>query len=156
RMNRIALTGLVCAVVACHDHAADVIDAADGDAADAVDAPALDDDLPFAAQRASCAFNAGTLARETFGPSLAARAMPLDVFVIMVHENRSFDHYLSQLPSVGQADADVAADSASIPGPSNTMVTRYHQMSLCAADAGHSWNAMHHDWNGGLNNGFAL
>ncbi|MDB4955757.1 MAG: Acid phosphatase [Myxococcales bacterium] len=159
RMKRITLLGLFCTWGACHaQHAADIVDAdgADVAAPDTTDAPPVDDDAPFAAQRAGCAFAAGTPAKDTFGPSLASQPIPLDVFVIMVHENRSFDHYLSQLPAFGQPDVAVAADNASIPGPNNTTVTRFHQTSLCAADAGHSWNAMHHDWNNGLNDGFAI
>ncbi len=63
--------------------------------------------------------------------SRRARAIPIDTFVLVVHENRSFDHYLSQLPAG-------YADTATIPGPNHTQVARYHQTSLCAADAGHS------------------
>ena len=147
-------------LAACHGapHAApdgDVDAPAAGDDA-AIDAPPVDDDAPFATQRAACAFKAGTLAKDTFGPSVLATQIPIDTFVLVVHENRSFDHYLSQLPKLGPTDADVAPDDATIPGPNSTKVARYHQTSLCAADAGHSWNAMHKDWDTGKNDGFAL
>jgi phospholipase C len=143
---------LLALVVACHG-APHAVPDAEGDAPPDVasDAPAVDDDGPFAAQRAACAFTAGTLPDATFGSSVLAQPIPIDVFVLVVHENRSFDHYLSHLPG-----ADVAADTASIPGPNGTTVTRFHQASLCAADAGHTWNAMHHDWDTGKNDGFAL
>ena len=148
-------------ILGCHGsmHGADTPDAAAGDGARAdaaADAAPVDDDAPFAMQRAGCAYDAGSLAKDTFGPTIAARSIPIDTFVLVVHENRSFDHYLSQLPKVGQTDVDVADDHASIPGPNGSTVTRFHQTSLCAADAGHSWNAMHHDWDHGQNDGFAL
>ena len=159
-MKRLALLGIASILAACHatDHPAGASDATQaGDAAaDTADAPPVDDDSPFAMQRAACAFTAGSLAKDTFGPSRSAQQIPIDVFVLVVHENRSFDHYLSQLPAAGQPDVDVAPDDATIPGPNGTTVTRFHQTSLCASDAGHSWNAMHHDWDGGLNDGFAI
>ncbi len=159
-MKRITLLGLLCAGTACHvEHSGDIIDAvpatdASGDGI-AGDAPASDDDAPFAAERAACTFTAGTPAQQTFGPSIVSQSIPLDVFVLMVHENRSFDHYLSQLPKVGQLDADVADDNASIPGATGTPVSRFHEAGLCPADSNHDWNSMHKDWDNGLNDGFA-
>jgi phospholipase C len=52
------------------------------------------DDAPFVAQRLACAFKAGALPADTFGPSIAMAKIPIDTFVLVVQENRSFDHYL--------------------------------------------------------------
>jgi phospholipase C len=156
-MKPIALLALACATAACHGSSHATVDATGGGADAAADAApdAGNDDLPFGMQRAACDFTAGALAEDTFGPSITGQPIPIDTFIVMVHENRSFDHYLSQLPAAGQTGADVAPDDATIPGPNSTTVTRFHQTSLCAADAGHSWNAMHKDWDTGANDGFA-
>ena len=69
----------------------------------------LSDDEPFAAQRAACAYKAGATAASTLGPSLAGATIPIDTFVILVKENRSFDHYFSSLPAYSQTDVDVAS-----------------------------------------------
>jgi len=145
-------------LAACHaSHSNHDVDAASDAAPDvAADAPAVDDDGAFADMRGHCAFAAGALATDTFGTSRTQAVPPIDTFVFVVHENRSFDHYLSQLPKLGVTDVDVAADDAVLPAPNNATVTRFHQTSLCAADAGHSWNAMHKDYNHGANDGFAL
>lgn len=145
-------------LTACHaSHPKVDVDAPPGSPPDvAPDAPAIDDDVAFADMRGHCAFAAGALATDTFGPSRTQVQVPIDTFVFVVHENRSFDHYLSQLPALGVTDVDVAPDDVVLPAPNNTTVARFHQTSLCAADAGHSWNAMHKDYDHGANDGFAL
>ena len=113
----------------------------------------FDDDLPFAKQRKSCAFKAGDKPSATFGPSIAKLDIPLDVIVIAMQENRSFDHYFSQLPAAGQPDVDVAKPDQKLPDGTGT-AARFHQTDYCFADADHSWSGSHNDVNGGKNDQF--
>ena len=116
----------------------------------------LSDDEPFATQRAACAFKAGATTAETFGPSIANTAIPIDTFVILVKENRSFDHYYSSLPAYGQPDVDAASPTASNPDSMGNPVSRLHAPALCigVGDIEHSWSQMHADWNNGAMDGF--
>ena len=114
----------------------------------------IDDDAPFAEKRAACAFKAGAKTDETFGPSIAQAQIPIDTFVLVVQENRSFDHYLSALPAYGQPDVDVAAPDATSPDADGNPVSRFHQTNYCFGDTNHGWDGMHVAWNGGGNDGF--
>ena len=69
--------------------------------------------IEAAAARQACTFTTGTLP----GLSLAKDAplgsdIPIDTIVIMMMENRSFDHMLQNLPAFGQPDAEVAPAGA--------------------------------------------
>ena len=75
-----------------------------------------DDDQPFADARGKCAYKAGALPSTTFGPSVLAHAIPIDTFVVVSQENRSFDHYFSQLPAYGQPDVDVGRHAQPVQG----------------------------------------
>jgi phospholipase C len=105
-----------------------------------------------ATARRDCIFTAGTLP----GISLAKDAplgpqIPIDTIVIVMMENRSFDHMLGQL-----AGADVAAANVSNPDSNGTPVARFHQSEYCFGDTSHSWRGAHTEWNGGKNDGFVI
>src|SRR4051812_21540287 len=106
---------LVPAVIAltaagCDDGgAAPVLDAAGGvanperDAGAAADASADADLDPLARALASCAFQAGARVAETLGLDPQARAaIPIKNIIVMMRENRSFDHLLGRLHEAGQ------------------------------------------------------
>jgi phospholipase C len=60
-------------------------------------------------QRAQCAFTVGALPKETQGQSHPnGSEIPIDHIVILMMENRSFDHYFQHLPDDGQPDVEVA------------------------------------------------
>src|SRR5262245_51998308 len=64
-------------------------------------------EVAAAALRAQCAYRAGAKAEDTLGRELPTRdRIPVDTIVYMIMENRSFDSYLSELPSVGMHDVD--------------------------------------------------
>ena len=127
-----------------------------GDAVDAPpDAPSSDDDVPFATKRAACAFKAGAKPSDTFGASIAGAKIPIDTIVIVSQENRSFDHYFSALPAAGQPDVEVPKASTTIPDPAGKPLSPYHSSDVCFDDTAHGWNAMHKDYDGGKNDGFA-
>jgi phospholipase C len=115
-----------------------------------------DDDAPFAAQRAACAFTSGALPKATFGSSIANAQIPIDTFVIVAQENRSFDHYFSELPAAGATDVDVPAKGASNPDSTGKPIARFHQTNYCFGDTNHGWDGMHKAYDNGLNDGFVL
>src|SRR5262245_19099833 len=60
-------------------------------------------------KRASCEYKAGSLPAETQGESTpSCKEIPIDHVLVMMMENRSFDHYFQKLPEYGQPDVDVA------------------------------------------------
>jgi len=77
--------------------------------------------------------------------------------VVLMQENRSFDHYFGQLQDEGQPDAEGPPAGASNPNPLNPAnpITRFHKTQYCeVADLDHSWNGTHTEWNGGVMDGF--
>jgi len=109
-----------------------------------------------AAARTACAFAAGTLP----GLSLAAdaplgRQIPIDTFVLIVMENRSFDHMLGTLKAM-QPDADVAPLDATNPDTDGTPIARFRMSDYCFDDPEHGWAAAHGEWDGGKMDGFVV
>jgi phospholipase C len=107
--------------------------------------------------RAACAFKAG----QTAGLTQAKDAplgdeIPINTIIIMMMENRSFDHLLGALPKFGQTDVDVAPDGVTNPDSSGNPIARFHNPSYCFADTNHSWSGAHTEYDGGKNDGFVL
>jgi phospholipase C len=117
------------------------------------------------AQRSSCGFMAGALPAETQGSSTPTPAsvadgsnIPIDTIVVVMMENRSFDHYFQDLPNSGQPNAEVAPAGASNPGIDGTPVPFAHATggtSLCFADTNHEWLGTHQEIDNGKMDGFA-
>jgi phospholipase C len=104
--------------------------------------------------RESCTFKAGALP----GLSLQADAplgtqIPIDTFVIVMMENRTFDHLLGNFKAM-QPDAEVSALDATNPDQDGSPVQFFHQSAYCLDDPGHGWNPTHLEWNGGKMDGF--
>ena len=72
-------------------------------------------------------------------------AIPIDHFVIVMQENRSFDHYLQALPGAGQPHLEVAPPNYQNPDPVG--VGEYVRPILttdpCIADVPNNWVAVH-------------
>jgi phospholipase C len=106
--------------------------------------------------RASCSFAAGAMPNDTLGLTEAARkALPIKHVIVMMKENRSFDHLLGQLSTSGQPDAEPVPAGFSNPDPMGAPVARYHETTTCdKADPPHQWDDMHTQWDDGKMNGF--
>lgn len=109
-----------------------------------------------AAERASCAFSDGATPLESLGitPSMA-RSIPIRHVIIVMRENRSFDHLWGPLHDQGQPAADPIPASFSNVDVAGDAVSPYRQMSTCLdADPDHQWDAMHTSVSGGQMSGF--
>src|SRR5690349_10839922 len=85
-----------------------------------------------AEMRAACTFTAGT----TAGLSLAKDAplgdeIPIDTVVVLMVENRSFDHVLGELSKSGQPDAEGPPDGVANLDSKGNPVARFHQTDYC-------------------------
>ncbi|HEX8950653.1 MAG TPA: alkaline phosphatase family protein, partial [Polyangia bacterium] len=110
-----------------------------------------------AAARQACMFGAGTLP----GLSQAKNAtlgsdIPLDTIVVLMMENRSFDHMLQNLPAFGQPDAEVAPAGITNPDADGTPRPTYHLAEYCFDDTSHGWTDVHTEWNHGAMDGFVI
>ncbi len=108
-----------------------------------------------AAARAACMFGPGTAP----GLSLAKDAprgpeIPIDNVIVVMMENRSFDHILGALPAVGVKDVDVAPADAANPDANGNPVKRFHMTDYCFDDTNHEWQGTHDEYDDGKIDGF--
>lgn len=112
-------------------------------------------DAEAAEGRSRCKYEVGALPAETQGESYpSGEQIPIDHIVVLMQENRSFDHYFQMLPVRGQPEADVAPVHFSNPGPDGAPVSIYHQTQPCFGNTNHSWDAVHEQIAGGKMDGF--
>jgi phospholipase C len=111
---------------------------------------------PLAGRRASCAFAAGALTTETLPLTEAERlAIPIEHVVIVMKENRSFDHLLGELNAAGQAASADVPESFTNPDDAGMAVAPFHFQTTCVRlNPGHQWDAMHEQVDGGAMDGF--
>ncbi|MBI3769771.1 MAG: hypothetical protein HY271_14965 [Deltaproteobacteria bacterium] len=114
---------------------------------------------------ASAARAAGT-PRCTFGPGalpadtgrVHGAQIPIDNVIVLMQENRSFDHYFGQIHFEGQKRVKAVPANASNLDPTNpngSPIQRFHKTTYCeTADLDHSWSGTHREWNGGAMSGF--
>jgi phospholipase C len=160
--SRLARAGTLALLLAGCDPAMPSPDAA----APAVDAsmPRLDAgpcepvELPadtLATMRAGCAFGPGASTEETLGiPRSIAEALPIDHVVVVMQENRSFDHYFATLHETHPEVEAIPAGYAN-PDVNGVPVPPFRLPGSCLPDdPPHQWDAMHAQWNGGAMDGF--
>jgi len=99
-----------------------------------------------------CLFGPGDLPTTTNPGGLHGAQIPVDTIVVLMQENRSFDHYFGHLPGQKRVPNAVAQNPDPLGGGP---IKTFHQQQLCeTADLDHSWNGTHHEWNGGAMDGF--
>jgi phospholipase C len=106
--------------------------------------------------RDECAYGQGALARETIACPSSGDRIPIDHIIVLMQENRSFDHYLGHLRGQGQDDVDVPDETTSSPDVNGAPVAWHHLSDNCFDDPNHSWSGSHSAWNQGRNDGFVL
>src|SRR5438128_1646780 len=94
--------------------------------------------------RAACTYHKDALPAETQGASYPmGSAIPVDHIVVIMMENRSFDHYFQKLPDYGQKAADVAPATFSNPDKNGMAISPYHTNEFCVLDTNHEWSETH-------------
>ncbi len=106
--------------------------------------------------RLQCKYDKGALTTETVGPQVPhGDTLPFEHIVVLMMENRSFDHYFSKLPAYGVTDVDVATDQDFNVDPTNNeKIYRFHETRFCIEDVNHDWEPVHEQWNQGMLDGF--
>ncbi len=106
------------------------------------------------ARREACEFKAGALASETLaGDAPLGDRLPFDHIVLVMQENRSFDHYFSKLSHGGVV---VGSPDATNPDSTGAPVKRFHETRYCIEDVEHAWNPSHRQFNDGGMDGFVI
>jgi phospholipase C len=83
---------------------------------------------------------------------------PIENIVVLMMENRSFDHYFGGGLGIeeGRDDVNGLLGGETNPGPNGELVEAFRQFNPFLAPPPHTWDAMHAMWNGGKNDGFCL
>lgn len=84
------------------------------------------------------------------GP-IARSSFPIEHVIVDCQENRSFDHYYGHAPWIGPYGIPAGYSQPNGHGGS---VRPHHIGSLSAPDVGHSWLAVHEEWDFGRMDGF--
>ena len=75
--------------------------------------------------------------------------------VIVMMENRSFDHYFGALTlEEGRTDVEGLTAEMSNPHPDGREIGPFLSTQFCVEDPPHGWSSCHDQWNGGKNDGF--
>ncbi len=99
---------------------------------------------------------AGESCTDSGGLSPEELLAPIDTFVILMMENRSFDHYLGSLRFLEGRDVIGLEGTEKNPAPDGTWVSVAKLDDFTPEDPPHGWDAAHEQWNGGKNDGFVL
>jgi phospholipase C len=128
-----------------------------GGTAGAEAGPPRPSDVQARSSRMACEFDAGTSAAETLGESDPIGAdIPVEHVIVLMMENRSFDHYFSKLPEYGQPDVAVANESFVNTDATGAPVAWFKTGDYCVRDPAHGWKAVHTQYNGGELDGFVI
>jgi phospholipase C len=136
------------------------------------DTPRTESEATLSPKRKACGFAKGAWPAETIGTEFPVyKDIPIKHVLVIMQENRSFDHYLGRLVAQGyyqggdfspggtgfqhsdQLDGPPAGWS-NPDGAGGTVVP--HPDDEYCYGVNHGWNDMHEDWNGGLNDHFVI
>ena len=109
-----------------------------------------------AGPRASCAFGAGARVAETLGiEATVSQSIPIRHVIVVMKENRSFDHIFGRLHDLGQPDSEAVPAGFQNPDSSGAPVSPFHATSTCIPfDPGHQSSSMAAAVDGGAMDGF--
>ncbi len=95
------------------------------------------------------------LAQAAAASPAAGSLKDIEHVVILIQENRSFDHYFGMLPGVrGFAQKVKSHDIYYQARKSGKPIHPWHLPQACLPDISHDWGPQHKSWNGGKMNGF--
>ena len=105
----------------------------------------------------ACTFAAGDKAGKTVAKgSKLGEDLPIDHIVVLMLENRAFDHLLQKLPEFGQPGAEVAPATYTNPDANGNPIAPHRLEEYCFSDTNHEWDGSHDEYNDGANDGFVL
>lgn len=79
----------------------------------------------------------------------------IGTFVVVMMENRSFDHAFGSLSLVeGRSDVDGLLSSTTNPDAAGALITAQQSDLACINDPPHGWESSHRQWNAGACDGF--
>jgi phospholipase C len=103
--------------------------------------------------RARCAFASGARPADTLGGD--ARAFPIRHVIVVMKENRSFDHLLALLHDRGQPGTDAIPAGYANPDAHGAAVAPFHATTTCWPwDPGHQADSVRVSLDGGKMDGF--
>jgi phospholipase C len=113
---------------------------------------------PKSVRRAACAFGKSATPIETLPLTAEQRAaIPIKHIIVVMKENRSFDHLLGGLHASGQPAAEEIPASFTNPDSDGVAVAPFHLETTCVnRDPGHQWDEMHRQVNHGAMDGFVV
>ncbi len=113
---------------------------------------------PAPAARAACQFPAGTRAPVSLGIDESLRAqLPIRHIVIVMKENRSFDHLLGPLHDLGRPDVEAVPPTYSNPDSQGNAVFPSHPTTTCIVhDPGHQSESVLNSIDNGTMDGFVI
>ena len=111
---------------------------------------------PLAQMRSACTFTAGAKVADTLGLTATDRAaIKLDHIIVMMKENRSFDHLLGHLHDRGQPDVEAIPPGLTNPDLAGKAFPIAHAPVTCIShDPDHQWSGMHMQVDSGKMDGF--
>jgi phospholipase C len=118
------------------------------------------DEASAATSRTACKFARGALPDETLGAAIpTGKDIPIETIVILMQENRSFDHYFGHFGQyANRGDIEQAPETASNPeriGPSPGPTHDWqHAQHMCFDDTNHEWDGSHTEYDDGKMDGF--
>jgi phospholipase C len=105
-----------------------------------------------------CSREPGVVPDRAYAEGVPNPKIPIEHVVLLMQENRSFDHYFGHLNEArfyGKA-IDGLSPEMSNPRADGTPVPVFHQSNLCSRDVEHGWDSSHRIWNNGANSGYVL
>jgi phospholipase C len=96
----------------------------------------------------------GLIARATAASPASGSLKDIEHVVILIQENRSFDHYFGTLSGVRGFGDKQGRSAFHQRGPTGKTLGPFHLSSNCLPDLTHDWGPQHASWNGGRMDGF--
>ena len=115
--------------------------------------------VPHAVPRTGCPFGPGDPAQKTLLPDVPlGKNLPIEHFVFVVQENRSFDHYFQDFSPAAGTTVDVAPATYVAQNPNNKHqpLRPFELLHSCPDDPAHDYESVMLAWRGGKMDGFAL
>jgi phospholipase C len=118
------------------------------------------DEATAAASRDACKFARGALPDETLGAGTpTGKDIPIETIVVLMQENRSFDHYFGHFGKyAGRTDVAGAPEDATNPdrvGPVSSSKHKWQRAPhYCFLDTEHGWDGTRLQYNDGKMDGF--